>query len=110
METKFTKGQWNYDNNVSESYFPIYDEFGGLIAEVNDHRPLTGLISSLTKEEKIEFTANAKLIAAAPDLFKMLEDALHTIKALNNINVSYGGVSQDTIIIEIENVLKKATE
>lgn len=108
METKFTKGIWLREKTTVYALHQIgWDKGQPLMSNrfylqvYPDYR-----VENCTEEAE----ANAKLIAAAPDLFKMLEDALHTIKALNNINVFYGGVSQDTIIIEIENVLKKATE
>ena len=65
MEKKFTKGNWNVSDDTSECYLVKSDD-GGLIAFVYD-----GDID----EEAIHMDvveANAKLIAAAPELLEAL--------------------------------------
>ena len=72
MENKFTKGNWNISDDTSECYLVKSDD-GGLIASVYD-----GDID----DEAIHMDvvqANAKLIAAAPN---MLDALLETDKDL----------------------------
>ncbi len=115
METnKFTEGKWNYDSSVSIDYFPIYNDNGSLIAEVNTHRPITGLISGLSTDERDEFEANAKLICAAPNLLEQLESALNEIGSLNTVlyqhHIEIDWVKQRSKMALICDAIKEATE
>jgi hypothetical protein len=93
--SKHTPGPWIYDTNVAKDYFPVYTPKGALIAEINyPTRVITGLTRSMTEEERIEPVANAKLIAAAPDL----------LENLKNIIWSFQGKS------DLSNMQKKAIE
>jgi hypothetical protein len=87
METKFTKGEWGSCCTDAIPHF-VFDEGGALIchiahndiiADVEFYEPL---METVTIEEA---RANAKLIAAAPDLFKALVDLMDGVEAL------YGG-------------------
>jgi hypothetical protein len=88
METKFTKGNWAIDPMNSLS---IIDDSG-------DH--FNGLICQTNGKGRDEAFANAKLIAAAPEMFKMLQ----------NIKIALKSLHCDIIINDIDNLLRKATE
>lgn len=62
MEFKGTKGKWQYD---IEGEFVFDVEGGNIIAAIQD-------IEESKHEEYEEMDANAKLIAAAPDLLEAL--------------------------------------
>ena len=94
MEKKFTKGNWNVSDDISECYL-IKSEDGGLIAFVYD-----GDID----DEAIHMDvvqANAKLIAAAPELL----DAC--IKLAERIELRNTSDSEAYFIAK--NAIKKAT-
>lgn len=67
-EVQFTNGPWLYDPNDRDD-LQIRDSKRRLIADVNDNRdmPLQ------------ECKANAKLIAAAPDLLSCLIDCIENV-------------------------------
>jgi len=75
METKFTKGEWGgITHSISRRWFSI-DSKKGFIARAfyGDEKPI------VTMEEA---EANAKLIAAAPALYKALEQLIEAYKEL----------------------------
>ena len=115
MEKKFTEGNWNISDDTSECYLVKSDD-GGLIAFVYD-----GDID----EEAIHMDvveANAKLIAAAPDMFAALEyliEAINPIDAcrgkfesLGNDRAYVGGMTlpTDESILRCIEAIKKATK
>ncbi len=55
-----------------------------------------------------EINRNTRLFAASMQMFKTLENALHTIEIINKVLVVNGSRSQETIIEEIKIVLKEA--
>ena len=65
MEKKFTKGNWNVSDDTSECYLVKSDD-GGLIAFVYDG----DIDDEAIHMDVVE--ANAKLIAAAPELLEAL--------------------------------------
>ena len=85
METKFTKGEW-----MSKELVVYNSETGQTIAHI-------GKWAVKTEEES---EANAKLIAAAPEMFEMLQ----------NIKIALKSLHCDIIINDIDNLLRKATE
>ena len=96
MEKKFTEGNWNVSDDTSECYLVKSDD-GGLIAFVYD-----GDID----DEAIHMDvvqANAKLIAAAPELL----DALRTL-----VNGCLSDSESDKVVslINAKEAIKKATE
>lgn len=95
METKFTKGEWNI---VHE--FNVLSKNGDYVCSCGGQR---GNMSPTSQTEMNK--ANAKLIAAAPDLFDSLSELLRKVK----INKAIG---HDLVheIIEAEKAIKKATE
>ena len=95
MEKKFTEGNWNVSDDTSECYLVKSDD-GGLIAFVYD-----GDID----DEAIHMDvvqANAKLIAAAPDL---LEACIKLAEYIETHNISDG----EAYFIA-KNAIKIATE
>ena len=94
MEKKFTKGNWNVSDDTSECYLVKSDD-GGLIAFVYD-----GDID----DEAIHMDvvqANAKLIAAAPEL---LDACIKIAEYIETHNISDG----EAYFIA-KNAIKKAT-
>lgn len=96
MEKKFTKGKWNISDDTSECYLVKSDD-GGLIAFVYD-----GDID----DEAIHMDvvqANAKLIAAAPEL-------LEALIALVNGCLSDSESDKVVSLRKAKQIIKKATE
>ena len=69
-ETKFTPGPWEVSPVLPGYYEWVRNSDGHLVADC---------ASILPSEECV---ANASLIAAAPDMYKALEVALHTLNEL----------------------------
>ena len=108
MEKKFTKGNWNISDDTSECYLVKSDD-GGLIAFVYD-----GDID----DEAIHMDvvqANAKLIAAAPELLEALTNILKIVEDSEGV-VGYhlnGDTAKWDEFDEVTNAIKtikKATE
>ena len=102
METKFTKGEWKA--TIAE----LKDFFLCAVGSVETKRVIchTNLDPEMTSEE---CKANAKLIAAAPDMFNALEELLAQVKQFTAGNIG----EQDYFRDEISNAkkaIKKATE
>ena len=96
MEKKFTEGNWNVSDDTSECYLVKSDD-GGLIAFVYD-----GDID----DEAIHMDvvqANAKLIAAAPEL-------LESLIALVNGCLSDSESDKVVSLRKAKQIIKKATE
>ena len=97
METKHTKGEWSLQSNVAKrGAYPAYE----LTIDFNDFH--TDCVTVYCNEETpsdIEL-ANAKLIAAAPELL----EALIKIKKL----IAFNQDSEMGLIIN--NAIKKTTE
>lgn len=84
-EFKFTKGEWGvYGDRYCRS---IENENAESICAINTQ--------SFSDEE---FLANAKLIACAPEMLKMLEKISSTLKKGNSVNIE-----------SIDELIKKAT-
>lgn len=94
MKTKHTPGPWHVDGfNLTA----VIHQIG--------HTRWETLCDCSTKGKDIEERkANAKLIAAAPDL---LEAAIHAVKALEKLNSGDDGYQA---MIELEQAIKRATE
>jgi len=100
METKFTKGEWKILQGKSQR--DVF-ESGRLLATAYNN---TVSKQNIFLEEAI---ANAKLIAAAPDMFNALEELLAQVKQFTAGNIG----EQDYFRDEISNAkkaIKKATE
>jgi len=95
METKFTKGEWEYTpdciSNVTGFYIQTVDK---------SHRNsfIGNVGGGLQLKQEIE--ANAKLIVAAPEMFKVLVD----------ISETSSESIPDFIIDMVNKAIKKATE
>ena len=103
MEKKFSKGKWIVSDDTGECYLVKSDD-GGLIAFVYD-----GDID----DEAIHMDvvqANAKLIAAAPELFDRLNKLLLSVKAHPDYVNGEEGDEWHDIIDLAEQTIKKATE
>ena len=73
MEKKFSKGKWIVSDDTSEC-FMIESEDGGLICTVHDG----SFDDDAIHMDVVE--ANAKLIAAAPDMLEALESFVYEIE------------------------------
>ena len=101
METKFTKGEWKILPGKSQR--DVF-ESGRLLATAYNNNTVSK--QNICLEEAI---ANAKLIAAAPDMFNALEELLAQVKQFTDGNIG----EQDYFRDEISNAkkaIKKATE
>lgn len=101
---KHTKGEWNISKHATPEYAP---QFGIYAEDGNDF--------VIVKGEKAE--ANAKIIAAAPELLEALNLAFEEITMLNNIlyrnNLYENNVTEENQMQRIKVILsaiKKATE
>lgn len=88
METKYTKGTWK----ISKS---------GAFIEC-ENTPIASVSMSNTEQ-----LANAKLIAAAPEILNVLIELRNWVCQLHDWS---GGTSLDPPIERIDAVIKKATE
>ena len=115
MEKKFSKGKWIVSDDTGECYLVKSDD-GGLIAFVYD-----GDID----EEAIHMDvveANAKLIAAAPDLLEALEYIIESINPIDACRGKFEALGKDKAYVGCKNMptdeaifrcietIKKATE
>ena len=106
--TKFTKGEWK----ITDDRFIAVDE-KELVCEVYDRAnflPRPGTI--VPDEETAE--ANAKLIAAAPEMFEALKTMLMFIKESSGIagwheNGQVATWDEFDVVKDIETAIKKAT-
>ena len=99
METKFTKGEWmlsHRENHMGMYSTEVYDEKGEIVCTRAWHEVST------EKRFKTDRDANAKLIAAAPEMFDALNEIYEDREAFAHLFES----QQDKVIA----ALKKATE
>lgn len=112
METKFTKGEWTID----------YGQTIGHIKAVNINDlskiPTVAIYNvfsrhgkeSLTKIYEEQENANAKLIAAAPDLFKALNSIVLSVKSHPDYVFGKDEDEWHDLISISEKAIKKAIE
>lgn len=107
--SKFTPGPWGYrkTHTMSETawYVITHHDGRGPVMDVGGS-DLNGQISEakhlITNPEEIE--ANARLIAAAPDMYQLLE------KMQNTFQMRGEGPMGEWLANQIEKVLEKATK
>ena len=97
-DLKITKGNWMYNEYTPYDY-GVYSD-----CEEREGRDIAIVRSYANDEETL---ANAKLIAAAPDLLKALEKITDWVKALSDW---VSGTTLDPDIRGAEEAIKKATE
>lgn len=93
MKTKHTRGKWyksSYDSTTDASEFSI-----NVYAAKDQHPKVAKMVCGSVEEQ----LANAKLIAAAPELLEALKNAIYIIDTKLN---GYG-------VDELKEVIKKAT-
>ena len=102
METNFTKGEWKA--TIAE----LKDFFLCAVGSVETKRVIchTNIDYKMTSEE---CKANAKLIAAVPDMFNALEELLAQVKQFTAGNIGEQDYFRDEIS-NAEKAIKKATE
>lgn len=101
MDTKFTKGNWLLKNPIAK--YAGYNNLWFCIIESEDRH----IIQKIYGKTKEEAEANAKLIAAAPEML----EACMTAKAMYEAQ----GITPESIIggeqySSLLNTIKKATE
>lgn len=112
MKTKFTKGEWKVDTSIdynvsvvspwskdvrTDNFSTFADYRGALICEMHYNSGVP------TKGTAI---ANAKLVAAAPKMFKMLDKILN----IENHAFTLKGFDVKKLKSEISTLLKEVTE
>ncbi len=114
---KHTKGEWklrNYIGVTSESVKmnklqPVY--YQNICSK---KFPGGTIITTCLSKDKDELQANAKLIAAAPELLEALKGSLQmleqTLTYRNANNIKMGNVFLETAIEESKIAIKKATQ
>ena len=98
METKHTKGEWNYkkfDITKIQYSYSIQSSNGDVICK---------MLRDDSDDNQTE-EANAKLIAAAPELL----EALESMVAYGNINYAYHSDYFITELKKCKQAIKKAT-
>lgn len=106
--TKHTPGPWFYETIPGNTIVPIYSS-----ANVRIRIGHADLPSGLSEDTYKENEANAKLIAAAPELLEAAIAALAEIDAcygLLKISLSRERRAQNRPISLLEAAIKKATE
>jgi hypothetical protein len=105
MESKYTKGTWFMNTTkkfIDNKGLAITDEKNRLICEVSHD------LSELSLKE---YEANAKLIAAAPELFEscmsLISQKDKGVRVNGELTFTAGMVNA---ILKIQEALKKATE
>lgn len=96
METKHTKGPWTI-KSVSES-----DIAYRIIAECDEEN----VFCVWRTTDEIQTEANAKLIAAAPELL----EALQEVRLVFNPLIRSSKSDKDAAWLKVVNAIKKATE
>jgi ribosomal protein S7 len=81
--SKHTSGPWNWSvESVDPEWAVVTDKSGGIVANVNSE---TGPdASSAPAMRQMPRDANARLIAAAPDMLEALREAEHASQELCN--------------------------
>ena len=97
MENKFTKGNWNVSDDISECYL-IKSEDGGLIATVYDG----DVDDEAIHMDVVE--ANAKLIAAAPELLEALEYIIESINPIDACRGKFESLGKDKAYVGRKNM------
>ena len=100
MKTEFTKGEWELDRDF------IYTELSEVICDID---PI-GVSTKVFTRSKEEAIANAKLIAAAPELLARLNSLVLSVKAHPDYQFGEEGDEWHDIVSLAEEVIKKATE
>ncbi len=95
MKTKHTQGEWEINNNI------IISDNYQTIATIHKQSFDTNIDGTHARDREME--ANAKLIAAAPDLLKCLIE-------LKPHLIDIGFSQTNGLLLDINNAIKKATE
>ena len=104
METKHTKGEWEVANQSEQKKWFNISSPSGIIA-----RSFYGKLEPIVYD--YEAKANAKLIAAAPDLLEALQKVKSELMYENLINKEKSSGRNWQVELDIINqVIKKATE
>lgn len=111
MKTKHTKGNWSYTvdtNKVKENPDSGLKPFHHLFGENNKN-----ICSHITGDTIEEAEANAKLIAAAPEMLKELNELIKIATLIHkNRPDKYNVIDYATLakaILKTEQLIKKAT-
>jgi hypothetical protein len=104
METKFTKGKWSYAESSNEVDYLVYvDGLPCLFISLN-----YGVDPKYIDKEETE--ANAKLIAAAPDMLEALNEMVKNLSSYVYGLKIRDGFSELLALENAKKAIKKATE
>ena len=112
MGTKHTNGPWKVIGGWDENGKGV---FPSVILHGNEARYIesygrSGITINTSHDQKIEsIMANAKLIAAAPDLLSACISALKDVQAINKMLIANGHHGYVLMETELDEVIKKAT-
>lgn len=108
MEAKFTKEEWIL-REVCPGQFEIANPDKDFIDWKGKNARGHSVVAHVTRNffSKEETEANAKLIAAAPELLQACHNALMSFEAMNTIRENF---IPETTIRELKQAIKKATE
>jgi len=85
MEFKGTKGKWKIKHSESKNAFNVVGTVvGGNYKIARIPYLVTERLLEVNKREKLEAESNAKLIAAAPEMFDELKETITDLKILRN--------------------------
>lgn len=110
MEFKGTKGEWSLphladDNTTCDCGFVLSEGYCGAIATV--HYSVDRDLENGDNPPLYEAKWNAKLIANAPELLKVCQNALRDVKAMNEWMVSKGHHGYTLLEKDLQEVLEK---
>lgn len=94
----FTPGPWAYRPDVLDDWgivrAPVTEQgrfLGGIICQARDPEALDALTLASHREKKTDpWEANARLIAAAPELLEALEETWRVLRAAGLLNLTNG--------------------
>jgi hypothetical protein len=108
---KHTPGPWGFGTSNKKTYGMAPGEWWETAIHVGDTKPGNVLATAVmggsgaTRSDRESVEANARLIAAAPELLEALKECLPQIRW-----ASIHGSRCDELIAEVEAAIRKATE